>query len=302
VVLDRALGKISAYVYPPQLAVALVPLTPLSADAATMLALVASLAGLMGALAVLGVRDPRCYAAVLVWAPTIGALTVINLTPFLAFALALAWRLQATVWPLAVALGVAASAKLFLWPLLVWAVATRRFRAALLATVVGVGVTFGAWAVIGFQGLSGYPALLQKLGEKHAENSYSIVGMAAELGLSDAVGRLSMLGVGVALLAMGVVFARRGDDLRSFTSALAAALALSPIVWLHYLVLLLVPLAVARPRFSWVWLVPVLLWVSPQPGYTEGFATFLPAIAATALVGVLLIRPPAVRFRAQVTV
>ena len=291
VVLDQALGQISAYVYPPQLAVALVPLTPLPIDAATVLALVASLAALMGALAVLGVRDPRCYAAVLVWAPTIGALTVINLTPFLVLALAVAWRLRATVWPLAVALGVAASAKLFLWPILVWAVATRRLRAALLAVVVGVGVTFGAWAVIGFQGLAGYAGLLRKLGEKHAENSYSIVGMAAEVGLSDAVGLLLTLGAGVGLLVMCVAFARRDDDLRSLTCALGAALALSPIVWLHYLALLLVPLAVARPRFSWIWLVPALLWVSPQPGYTEGFATFVPAIAAVVLLAPILARP-----------
>lgn len=289
--LEEALALITAYVYPPQLAVALVPLTPLSVDAATVVALVASLAALMCALGVLGVRDLRCYAAVLVWTPTIGALTVLNLTPFLVLALALVWRLRATLWPLAAVLGLAASAKLFLWPVLCWAVATRRLRAGLLAVVVGAGVTFGAWAVIGFQGLSGYVGLVQKLAERHAENTYSIVSMASELGLSDAVGRLLMLGVGVGLLALCVAFARREDDLRSFTCALAAALVLSPIVWMHYLALLIVPLGIARPRFSWIWLVPVVLWVSPNPGYTDGLATFLPAIAAAILLIELLARP-----------
>ena len=48
-------------------------------------------------------------------------------------------------------------------------------------------------------------------------------------------------------------------------------------MWLHYLVVLLVPMAIARPRFSLLWLLPVLLWVSPRPGYAEGVQTFLPA-------------------------
>ena len=91
----------------------------------------------------------------------------------------------------------------------------------------------------------------------------------------------------------GALLGRRGDDVRSFTCFVAATLALSPIVWLHYLVALLVPLAIARPRFSVIWLLPVLLWISPKPGYAEGFATFVPGIAAAILVGVLLSRPRA---------
>ena len=88
-----------------------------------------------------------------------------------------------------------------------------------------------------------------------------------------------------------MLFARRGDEVRAFTCAVAATLALSPIVWLHYLVVLLVPLAIARPRFSAIWLLPILLWVSPKPGYAEGFQTFVPAVAVVILLGVLLARP-----------
>jgi len=43
----------------------------------------------------------------------------------------------------------------------------------------------------------------------------------------------------------------------------------------------------------------VLLWVSPKPGYAEGFATFMPAVAAAVLLAVLLIRPPAEPSRAE---
>jgi hypothetical protein len=50
-------------------------------------------------------------------------------------------------------------------------------------------------------------------------------------------------------------------------------------------------MAIARPRFSLLWLLPVLLWASPRPGYAEGFQTFLPAIAVIILVAVFLARP-----------
>ena len=56
----------------------------------------------------------------------------------------------------AVALGLAVSAKLLLWPLLVWTLATRRLRTTALGGRVGVVVTFAAWAAIGFDGLGGY--------------------------------------------------------------------------------------------------------------------------------------------------
>jgi hypothetical protein len=99
--------------------------------------------------------------------------------------------------------------------------------------------------------------------------------------------------VGVALLAWCVRFARNDDDERSFTCAIAATLVLSPIMWLHYLVVLLVPTAIARPWLSLIWLLPVLLWVSPRPGYAEGVQTVLPGLAAVILVGVLLALPRA---------
>ncbi len=156
---------------------------------------------------------------------------------------------------------------------------------------IGFAITLAAWAAIGFDGLMGYPDLLRRLSDIQSERSYSIVGMASTAGLGTAVGQALTLLVGGGLLVGCVVFARRSDD-RSFLHLRSAAtLALSPIVWLHYLVVLLVPVAIARPRFSLLWLLPVLLWVSPRPGYAEGVQTFLPALAVAILVTILLVRP-----------
>jgi hypothetical protein len=110
------------------------------------------------------------------------------------------------------------------------------------------------------------------------------------VGLPETVGKVAGLVVGGCLLVGCVLFARRDDDERSFTCAIVATLALSPIVWLHYLVVLLVPMSILRPRFSALWLLPVLLWISPKPGYAGGPATFAPAIACVILVTLLLAR------------
>jgi hypothetical protein len=288
---DPILEDQKGYVYPPQLALLLVPLTALPVEVAAALTALGMIAALWLALRLVGVRDVRCYAAALLWMPALSGVLLSNLSLPLALALAIAWRYRDEVWPPAVALGLAVSAKLLLWPLLVWTIVTGRLRTTVLAIVSGAAVTLASWAVIGFAGLTTYPDLLQRLSEIQSERSYSFVGMAATLGLGEPVGRALALLVGLALLVSCVVFARRGDDARSFTCAVAATLALSPIVWLHYLVALLVPVAVARPRFSPVWLLPVLLWTSPRPGYAEGIQTFLPAIVAAVLLAVLLVRP-----------
>ena len=53
---------------------------------------------------------------------------------------------------------------------------------------------------------------------------------------------------------------------RSFTLAVAASLALAPIVWLDYYALAIVPLALARPRLSAIWFLPLLTWGLPSSG------------------------------------
>jgi len=299
---DPILEDQKGYVYPPQLVLLLLPLAPLPVGLVAFFAATAMVMLLGVTLRVLGIRDVRCYAAALLWVPSISGVLLSNVSIPLALALAVLWRYRDAVWPSALALGLSVAAKLLLWPMFVWTLATRRLRTTATAIVLGLAFTVAAWAAIGFAGLSEYPALLRRLSDIQSENSYSIVGMAATLGFPDPVGRGLTLGVGGALLLGCVLLARRGDEPRSFACAVVATLALSPIVWLHYLVVLLVPLAILRPRFSAIWLLPVLLWVSPRPGYAEGIRTFAPAVVAAVLVAVMLLRPAgAERVAAQVS-
>ena len=290
---DPILEEQKGYVYPPQLLLLLIPLTALPVGAVAILFAIGMLALLGLTLYVLGVRDVRCFAAAVLWVPAISGVLHSNVSIPLAFALALLWRYRDAVWPSALALGLSVSAKLLFWPLFVWMLATRRLRATAAAVLIGLGVTLGAWAAIGFAGLLEYPDLLERLSEIQSERSYSFAGIASALGLGEVAGAALMLAGGATLVGFCAVFARHGDEARSFTCAVAATLALSPVVWLHYLVVLLVPLAILRPRFSLIWLLPMLLWVSPKPGYADGLTTLLPGIAAAILLVVVLARPSA---------
>ena len=88
---------------------------------------------------------------------------------------------------------------------------------------------------------------------------------------------------GVLLLAV-CVLGRRGDEARWFTCAIGAVLVLTPVMWLHYLALLAVPLGIVRPRFSAIWLLPIVLWVCPRAGNGDGLQSVLPLLVVLLIV------------------
>src|SRR5581483_3069431 len=124
-------------------------------------------------------------------------------------------------------------------------------------------IVVAAWAVVGFDTFPHYVSLVHRVNDLEASDAYSVYGLLTELGAPAVIGKAVWLLVGLAALAGCVLFGRLDNDRTSFAFAVAAALVLSPIVWLHYFTLLLVPLAVVRPRFGLAWLLPVLLWTAP---------------------------------------
>ena len=62
---------------------------------------------------------------------------------------------------------------------------------------------------------------------------------------------------------------REGDE-SAFILALAGAILLSPIVWGHYLILLLIPIALARPRLSPVWFTLLLFNIPLSTAHNQG--------------------------------
>ena len=82
--------------------------------------------------------------------------------------------------------------------------------------------------------------------------------------------RLLVLACGALVLLGLVAVARRpGGERAAFILALAGSLVLTPIVWPHYLAVLCVALALARPRVGVAWVVPMGLWFA-VPAWSGG--------------------------------
>jgi alpha-1,2-mannosyltransferase len=274
----------SSFVYPPETALAFTPFALLPYHLAAAIFLVVLFASVPLTLWLLEVRDWRCYGAAFLMAPVLSGISNGAVSCLLALGLAAAWRYRDSWKPAAVAVAAVILAKVFLWPLGLWLVATRRWAAAAAALVGGALVTLASWAVLGFAGLGDYPDLLRILANAEQDQGYSPIALGLAIGLPSGLARGLAFGLG-ALAVVGIfVMARRRDgDRLSLTMAIAAALLLSPIVWLHYFILLLVPLALSRPRFSPAWvLLPLPFWFSSTNGQSHGHGALIAVALATA--------------------
>jgi hypothetical protein len=285
------------YPYPPFPALLVMPFTVLPFEPAGLLMMGLLVCVALSIPYILGVRDWRCYGLLLVWPSTIQAIQTGNVTLWFALAAAVAWRCRDRRVPPALSIGLTLATKFYLWPLVVWFAATRRVVTAALAVAIGAALLLASWAVIGFTGLTGYPSLLRDLEAAVGQDSYTVYISALDLGLPSPVARALWLAVGLGLLALMVLVARRGDELSAYVLAITAALALTPIVWLHYFVLFLVVVALASPRLGLLWFAPLGMVLTPGSGHPTPFQTAW-TLAVAAIIVVLALR--ATRARSDV--
>jgi alpha-1,2-mannosyltransferase len=276
-----ALAHGDKYVYPPITALLLAPLAFLPVLAGKALFVLLAIVCVLLALRLLGVRDWRCYGIALLTAPVLDTVSLGAISSMLLLGVAVAWRYRGRPFVAGAVTAATAVAKLFVWPLFVWLVATRRFRTALVAAGAAVVLLVGGWAVIGFAGLGAYPDLMRALSKVDAVQSYSLAGL---LGVGGGGAATALSGV-LAIIVIGAVFlAARGPDgdQRALMVAVAGALLATPVLWLHYLDLLFVPIAITRPRLSAIWFAPLAFWVTPlaHSGGSVWRICFVLAVAA----------------------
>jgi alpha-1,2-mannosyltransferase len=278
-VTHAALSTGTAFVYPPFTAVLVAPLALLPLPVAAVLFTLLLTASAVLALYVLDVRDWRCYAAIFLWPPVLSGLQTANLTLLLALGAALVWRFRDRRVVAAAGTAVLLALKLFLWPLVVWLLATRRVVCGVQALAAAVVITFAAWAVIGFAGLTEYVPLLRLFSEIVERAGYTPLSIALKAGIGFDVARGLTLGIGVLLVATIVLLGRRRRDEEAFVAAIAASVLCSPVCWLHYYALFIVPLAILRPRYSALWLLPFV--VIGAPAAADGASWWAGIVIAT---------------------
>jgi alpha-1,2-mannosyltransferase len=284
----RVPGPLSGSVYPPSAFVPVAWLGLLGRDAAVAVWLTAMAAAAAATLWLLGVRDLRCYALWLLTPMMLSTIFVGNATTLVILLVAVLWRWRDSPWVAAAALVAAIATKLFAAPLVVWLIATKRYRAAAL-TVAGVPlVILSAWAVVGFAAIGRYSSILSANNHIYSPAGPYLQGLALQLHESPSLA----LAAGVAAAALLLAAAWFAGDLGGFALAACAAVILSPVAWIGYMGLLVIPLAVRWPAWSRAWLILLGTYVSwyyfPLPFKSPELSVC--TLALLGLVAVVVVR------------
>ncbi len=287
-------GGFGLFYYPPPFVLAILPLAPLDPTIATWAWVGLSLAAFLAGVAVMPVAPTVRWLTVLLaglsW-PLAYAFKLGQVGPLLFLLFALGWR-----WldrPLALGGSAAAGAIVKIQPgiVLVWALLTRRW----LAVFTGGGVLLVAALVAtlitgGFSVWSDYLAVLRNVSDPiSTPHNFTPGAVAYQLGLPSGLAATVQLLSSVAAVGLLVLAAARGSSAASYLVAVTASQLLSPVLWDHYAMLLLLPVAYLLERRQW-WalLVPLatavfLIGVTPAPAYPIAFWVTLVALVVVGL-------------------
>ncbi len=257
-------GPYGLYMYAPPLGIAISPLTGLELDPAILAWYGLHLLALVGACALLPVpvwvRLATFGVAALSFAVT-RDLVLGNVSVLLLLALAAAWRwLDRPAGAVAQALAMAVRPTLGI--LLIWQLLRRQWRAV--AWTVGAGLVLIALSIpfVGLDGYRDYFTVLANLsGMTGVERNIDLSTTLLELGVDEGLAELGLL-VGYVLAIAAIGLSLRRDAELGFVVTATASLLLSPLLWDHYLVMLVLPAAfLAAHGRPWGLALPLLSWL-----------------------------------------
>jgi alpha-1,2-mannosyltransferase len=218
--------------------------------------------------------------------PVSYAIKLGQVTPLLFLGFAVAWRFMER--PAAVGVVGGLGGVLKIQPALVlgWALITGRWRAVVIGAAATAGAVLLTLPVTGIGPYADYVALLGRVsGAVDTPNNMSPGAVAYALGMdAGAAGVLQLAAMGLAV-GLAVVAARRGAPEAGLLAAIVVSQVASPVLWSHYAVVLLLPIAWLLDRRQW-WATAIplgtsipLVGVTPAAAYPIAFGAVLLALA-----------------------
>jgi hypothetical protein len=280
-------GGFAIYLYPPPFALAMVPLALVPAPVGLWLwtsgLLVAFLAGVW----LLPVRREARWSLILLaglsW-PFLYSVKLGQVGPLLFLAFAAGWRALDRPIPLGIAIAAGALIKVQPALLFGWAIATRHWRAAAAGILVCVVAALVITPFIGLASWVDYVDLLRRVSSPiTTPHNFTPGAIAFQLGASEGVANIVQLATIAAAVAISGWAWLRTDVESSYVTTVVASQLLSPLLWDHYAMLLLIPTALLLERRHW-WAVAI-----PLAGWLP--APFIPALFLVCLVAPLIARP-----------
>jgi hypothetical protein len=276
-------GPYGLYMYSPTLGVALLPVADIALADSSMLWYAAHVLALLAAMALMPVR-----LSIRIWAFVIAALSLAiirdsvlgNVSVPLLLPLAAAWR-----WldrPLgSVAQAVAISIRPMLGILIVWQLLRRRWLAVAWTLAAGVVLILVTLPFVGIDGYFDYLAVLRNLADvTGVEHNVDLGSTALTFGADADIATVALI-TGYAIAIGAVLLSLRRDREVGFMVTLGASLLLSPLLWDHYLAMLILPAAfLAQRGRPWALALPLLSWLPAEAlPFVVVVATLLPFIA-----------------------
>ena len=281
-------GPFGLFYYPPPFVLIALPLTLLPPELDAWIASIALTAVFLVAVAILPVSTRVRWWIVLLgglsW-PLVYAIKLGQVGPILLLTFAIGWRWMANPRRLGLATAVGTAIKLQPIVILAWAFVTGRRR----AVVIGLAA-FLVLAVAGTV-LAGPTSWLDQLGllirlskPVSTPNNVTPGRLAFEAGFGDTTAWAIQIGwwIAVGLVVLFVLW--KGSNEASYLAVVTASQAISPILWDHYALMLLLPTAWLLQRRVWIAaLIPLatalpLLEVTPRVAYPISYAAMLALI------------------------
>lgn len=285
-------GPFAVYLYPPPFAVAFVPFALLPGPVGLWIWIAACVGMTAAAIAVLPVRSSVRWWVLLLagldW-PVVYAIKLGQVAPLLLLVFAFGWRSLRSEGVLGVVGAVGTLVKL--QPALVfgWALLTGRLR-----TIAAGILTWGVLVAVAlpFVGVGAWTDYVRTIGRVSAPvttpHVMTLGAVAYQSGVSETLANgIQVIAMAVTVAAWMYACRRRAPDVGYITTIVASQL-LSPLLWDHYAMLLLLPVAwLLERRQRWAVLIPLatsvlLLSITPPVVYPIVFFACLlaPSIVA----------------------
>ena len=269
-------GGFAIYLYPPPFALAIVPLALIGGQAAVGIWIGLMVASFLAGVAMLPVARNVRWLVLLLGAldwPVVYSIKLGQVGPILFLLFAIGWRWLGRPGRLGAVIGLGTLIKVQPGLLLGWAALTGRSRAVAIGVAVIAGASVLATVFGGTQPWFDYPALLGRVSSPlTTPHNFTPGAIAFQAGVPlDVAAAIQWGSVGLALLAV-VVAARTATPDASYVVAVVASQVVSPLLWDHYAMLLLLPVAWLLERRQW-------------------WAVAIPLTTAVPLVGIV---PPAI--------
>ncbi len=285
-------GAFGLFFYPPPFAVLVLPFAFVAAEPAILTWVGLSIGAFLVGVAILPVsRSVRWWVVLLAgWSfPFVYAVKLGQVGPILFLLFAVGWRGIDQPIRLGVSAAFGAAIKLQPGLILGWALLTRRYRAVVAGVIVLATLGVAATLIAGPGSWADFIVLVRTVSDPITTPQNLTPGAVAyQGGLAPGVATLLQLVNTIAVVGATLAAIRWATAEASFLVVVVASQLVSPILWDHYAMLLLLPVAYLLSSGRWWALAIPLVTAWPLIGVTPGFvypAAFWLTLIATALVG-----------------